>query len=222
MRNKIFNKLDKINLAKNENTKRNKRKSGNLGMDTIDKLTKPFTTRYNEKSNINKTEIANNIIMTEYNDNNHHNQINYLNESSKDNYIMNDINNIPNLYLFDNENIKFPNNPHIKLFMIQNYLKLISFYELSEYNIVLLINLTIKNLFVFREEIAQFKNIKKNKDEIKKEKDVYDKEYYSLKNYKNYDFNIFENIDIKSLKGISLENIYLFINDTISTCFKNI
>ena len=222
MRNKIFNKLDKINLAKNENTKRNKRKSGNLGIDILDKLTKPFTTRYNEKSNINKTEIANNIIMTEYNDNNHHNQINYLNESSKDNYIMNDINNIPNLYLFDNENIKFPNNPHIKLFMIQNYLKLISFYEVSEYNIVLLINLTIKNLFVFREEIAQFKNIKKNKDEIKKEKDVYDKEYYSIKNYKNYDFNIFENIDIKSLKGISLENIYLFINDTISTCFKNI
>ena len=222
MRNKIFNKLDKINLGKNENTKRNKRKSGNLGIDILDKLTKPFTTRYNEKSNINKTEIANNIIMTEYNDNNHHNQINYLNESSKDNYIMNDINNIPNLYLFDNENIKFPNNPHIKLFMIQNYLKLISFYELSEYNIVLLINLTIKNLFVFREEIAQFKNIKKNKDEIKKEKDVYDKEYYSLKNYNNYDFNIFENIDTKTLKGISLENVYLFINDTISTCFKNI
>ena len=85
-----------------------------------------------------------------------------------------------------------------------------------------MINLTIKNLFVFREEIAQFKNIKKNKDEIKKEKDVYDKEYYSIKNYKNYDFNIFENIDTKTLKGISLENVYLFINDTISTCFKNI
>ena len=124
-RSTIFNKLD---IGKTENSKRNKRKSGNLGLDIIDKLTKPFTSRYNEKSNINKTEIANNIIMTEYNDNHHHNQINYINESSKDNFIMNDINNIPNLYLFDNENIKFPNNPNVTVFMIQNYLKLLSFF----------------------------------------------------------------------------------------------
>ena len=216
-RSKIFNKLD---IGKNENSKRNKRKSGNLGLDIIDKLTKPFTSRYNEKSNINKTEIANNIIMTEYNDN-HHNQINYINESSKDNFIMNDISNIPNLYLFDNENIKFPNNPNVTVFMIQNYLKLLSFFELSNSNIVLLINLTIKNLFVFREEIDQFKNNKKNKDEIKNENNLYDKEYYSLKNYINYDFHIFENINTKSLKDISLENISLFINDSISLCFKN-
>ena len=217
-RSKIFNKLD---IGKNENSKRNKRKSGNLGLDIIDKLTKPFTSRYNEKSNINKTEIANNIIMTEYNDN-HHNQINYINENSKDNFIMNDINNILNLYLFDNENIKFPNNPNVTVFMIQNYLKLLSFFELSNSNIVLLINLTIKNLFVFREEIDQFKNNKKNKDEIKNENNLYDKEYYSLKNYINYDFHIFENINTKSLKDISLENISLFINDSISLCFKNI
>jgi len=225
--NKIFNKIEKINVGKNEISTRNKRKSGILKSDILDKITRPFTSRNNENNNFNnKTEIRNEIIMTEYTTNNNHNQMSNLNEISKENNIMNEINNIPNLYLFDNENIKFPYNPHVTIFMIQNYLKLISFYDLCKYNICLLINLTIKNLFVFREEIDNAKNIKKNKNEIKNESKINEedndiKDYYSLKNYSNYDFHIFENINIKSLKNISLENIILFIKDIISSCFKN-
>ena len=226
--NKIFNKIEKVNIAKNDISTRNKRKSGILKADILDKLTRPFTSRNNEKNNFNnKTEIGNEIIMTEYTSNNNHNQINNLNEIGKETNIMNEMNNIPNLYLFDNENIKFPNNPHLVIFLIQNYMKLFSFYELSKCNICILINLTIKNLFVFREEIDNAKNSKKNKNEIKNENNINEKDnninnYYSLKNYSNYDFHIFENINIKSLKNISLENAFLFINDVISQCFKNI
>ena len=224
--NKIFNKIDKLNIGANDVSTRNKRKSGILKTDILDKLTKPFTSRNNEKNIINnKTEIGNEINMTEYTtSNNHiHHQINNLNEITKENNIMNEMNNIPNLYLFDNENIKFPNNPHLTIFMIQNYLKLISFYDLCKYNICLLINLTIKNLFVFREEIenSNSNNEKKNKNEIKNEKDNIIKDYYSLKNYSNYDFHIFEKVNVKSLKNISLENVTLFIDEIISSCFNN-
>ena len=76
------------------------------------------------------------MIKTEYNINNtNFNRINYLSESNNEISILNDMSHIPNLYLFDNENIKFPNNPHISVFLFQNYLKLISFYALSQYNI---------------------------------------------------------------------------------------
>ena len=226
--NKIFNKLEKINFGKNDFSTRNKRKSTNLTTDILDKLKKPFTSRNFENNNINnKTEFANDIIMTEYTVNNKYNQINYLNDNNKGINIMNEINNIPNLYLFDNENTKFPSNPHITTFMFQNYLKLLSFYELAKFNICILVNLTIKNMFVFREEISEKVNVIKNKSEIKKEnnednKEKYNKDYYSLKNYSNYDFHLFENINTKSLKNINLENVSLFINEIISLCFKNI
>ena len=127
---------------------KNKRKQAGIKSDILEKLKKPFTSRNFEKSAQynHKSELEGNIIMTEYtmnNNNYHRSQLNILNENSSDNTILNDIKNIPNLYLFDNEIIKFGNNPHISVFMFQNYLKLISFYELSKYNICLLVNLTI-------------------------------------------------------------------------------
>ena len=228
--NKIFNNFEKIKIGKKDISTRNKRKTGSLTTDILDKIKKPFTSRYFEKNNFNanKTEIGNDINMTEINVNNkNNNHISYLNENSKDNFIMNDMKDIPNLYLFDNENMKFPNNPHITIFMIQNYLKLLSFYDLDKYNVCLLVNLTIKNLFVFREEIEENKNNKKikednNKENIIDENEKYNKDYYSLKNYNNYDFHIFDNINIKSLKNISIENVSLFINDIFLLCFKSI
>ena len=229
--NKIFNKIDKINIGKNDIQTRNKRKNGGMKTDNIfEKLKKPFTSRNFEKSkrNNNITEIGGEIIKTEYGINNtNYNRINYINENNNEISILNDLNHIPSLYLFDNENIKFPNNPHITIFMFQNYLKLIAFYKLSQYKIGLLVNLTIKNLFVFREEFAMNKNDKNNNNEIKFEKkennnEVNIKDYYSLKNYKNYDFYIFKNVDKKSLKNIRIDNISLFNNNAISICFKNI
>ena len=130
--NKIFNKIEKISIGKNDIQTRNKSKNEGMKTDNFfDILKRPFTSRNFEKSshNNNKTEIGGEMIKTEYNINNtNFNRINYLSESN------NEIS-IPNLYLFDNENIKFPNNPHISVFLFQNYLKLISFYALSQYNI---------------------------------------------------------------------------------------
>ena len=229
--NKIFNKIEKINIGKNDIQTRNKRKNEGMKTDNIfDILKRPFTSRNFEKGshNNNKTEIGGEIIKTEYNINNtNYNRINYLNENSNEISILNDMSHIPNLYLFDNENIKFPNNPHTTVFLFQNYLKLISFYSLSQYNIGLLVNLTIKNLFVFREELNANKTDKNNINEIKDDKKEIEnneniKDYYSLKNYKNYDFYIFPNVEKKSLKNIRIDNISLFNNNVISIYFKNI
>ena len=220
--NKIFNKIEKINIGKNDIQTRNKRKNEGMKTDNIfDILKRPFTSRNFEKGshNNNKTEIGGEIIKTEYNINNtNYNRINYLNENSNEISILNDMSHIPNLYLFDNENIKFPNNPHTTVFLFQNYLKLISFYSLSQYNIGLLVNLTIKNLFVFREELNANKTDKNNINEIKDDKKEIEnneniKDYYSLKNYKNYDFYIFPNVEKKSLKNIRIDNISLFNNN---------
>ena len=224
--NKIFNKIEKINIGKNDTLIRNKKKNDNMKVDNIfEKLKKPFTSRYfvKGKKDNNKTEIDGEIIKMEYAINNtNYNRINYMNENYNEISILNDMSHIPNLYLFDNENVKFPNNPHIVIFMFQNYLKLISFYQLSQNKISLLVNLTINNLFVFREEFDANKN-KEIKNEIKeKENEVNIKDYYSLKNYKNYDFFIFKSVDKKALKNIRIDNISLFNNNIISICFKNI
>ena len=226
--NKIFNKIEKI--GKKEISTRNKRKSGVFTTEIFDKLKKPFTTRNNldtNNNNLNKTEMGNDINMTEYNSNNNNikNKINNLNDINHDNNsIMNDMSNIPNLYLFDNENIKFQNNAHITIFMFQNYLKLISFYDLAKYNICLLVNLTIINLHIFREELKAGINNDINKNEIKKNNinEVNDiKEYYSLNNYKNYDFKIFEKINTKSVKNIYLDQISFFTDyDILNLCLK--
>ena len=55
--------------------------------------------------------------------------------------------NIPNLFLFDNEIVKFPYNSSIKVINFQNYLKLFAFYDLNKKYNNLLINLTISNYY---------------------------------------------------------------------------
>ena len=140
--NKIFNKINQINSDSNNNniTKRNKRKIKN---EIIDKLKKPFTSRTTIETNKNiKTEIGE-ITMTDYLSSNN-NLI--LNNNNNENKYLNDKNNIPNLYLFDNETIKFPYNPHLTIFMFQNYLKFFSFYALCKYKINLLVILSLINL----------------------------------------------------------------------------
>ena len=220
--NKIFNKINQINSDSNNNniTKRNKRKIKN---EIIDKLKKPFTSRTTIETNKNiKTEIGE-ITMTDYLSSNN-NLI--LNNNNNENKYLNDKNNIPNLYLFDNETIKFPYNPHLTIFMFQNYLKFFSFYVLSKYKINLLVNLTIRNLYDLREEFSN----KENNDEKKKDtknnlvddEEEFNKDYYSFKNYINYNFNIFDNNNIKNAGNISLENINLFTNNIIYLCFKSI
>ena len=128
------------------------------------------------------------------------------------------------LYLFDNEIIKFPYNPHLTIFMFQNYLKLFSFYVLDKFRIYLLFNLTIRNIYDLREEFKENDNEKKdeNKKNIEDDDDEYIRNYYNFKNYRNYDFHIFGNINNKKIKNIYLVNLHLMSGNLIYLCFKNI
>ena len=219
----MLNKINQINADLNDNTNKTKRKT-NIKSDILDKIKKPFTSRTIIDNNKNiKIEIGD-LTMTDYLSNNNTNLI--MNNISNDNQYLNDKRNIPNLYLFDNETIKFPYNAHLTIFMFQNYLKLFSFYVFSKYKIYLLVNLTIRNLYDLREEFSKENNIdakiKDNKNNLDDDDEEYSKDYYSFKNYINYNFNIFDNINMKNLKYISLDNISLYTNNLIYLCFKNI
>ena len=219
----MFNKFNQINSDLNDNTNRIKRKT-NIKNDIFDKIKKPFTSRTIIDTNKNiKNEIGD-LTMTDYLSNNNTNLV--MNNINNDNKYLNDKTNIPNLYLFDNETIKFPYNAHLTIFMFQNYLKLFSFSVLSKYKIYLLVNLTIRNLYDLREEFTKENNNenkkKDNKNNLDEDEEEYNKDYYSFKNYINYDFRIFDNINNKSIKYISLSNICLFSNNLIYLCFKNI
>ena len=103
--NKIFNKVNQINSDSNDNTTRNKRK---IKIEIFGKLKKPFTSRTTIETSKNiKNEIGE-ITMTDVLSNNNNLIIN--NNNNENNYL-NDKSNIPNLYLFDNETIKFPYKP---------------------------------------------------------------------------------------------------------------
>ena len=223
-------KFNKINTSNNSIiTNRNKRKS-NLKDEIIDKIKKPFTSRTTIDTRKNVKKEIGEYTMTDYLGNSNNN-LNLNNSSistiSDNSNYLNDKSNIPNLYLFDNETIYFPYNPHLTIFMFQNYLKLFSFYVLDKYKIFLLINLTIGNIYDLREEFCKDeekneKNKKGNKINIEEDEEEYNKDYYSLKNYKNYDFKIFNNINIKSLKYINLQNTHFLSNNLIYICFKSI
>ena len=218
---KIFNKSNQINTGNNSESKIRKKKNY-FKNDLFDKLTKPFTSRTTVETSKNiKNEIGE-LTMTNYLGNNNNLILNNIN----DNNYLNDKNNIPNLYLFENEVIQYPYNPHITVFMFQNYLKLLSFYCLDKYKINLLVNLTIKNLFDFKEEFIKEDNIndekKGNKKNFEEDEEENVKDYYSLKNNKNFNFKIFNNINEKSIKYIYLQNVRLFTNNLIYLCFKSI
>ena len=76
-------------------------------------------------------------------------------------------------------------------------------------------------MFAFREEFDADKNknneIKDGKKENSNEVNI--KDYYSLKNYNNYDFYIFKYVDKKSLKNIRIDNISLFNNNNIISLY---
>ena len=223
---KIFNKINVPNTNLNEATNRNKRKT-NIKGEIIDKIIRPFTSRTTVDTTKSVKKEMGELTMTDYLGTNNNLTLNNNNSINNiENIYLNDRNNIPNLYLFDNETIRFPYNPHLTIFMFQNYLKLFSFYILDKYKIILLVNLTIKNIYDLREEFVKEEineNIKKgNKNNIEEDEEEYSKDYYSSKNYKNYDFNIFDNINIKSLKYITLENFYILSSNLIYICFRSI
>ena len=221
--NNILYKFNQINTGTIQKTNRG-RKRNIIKTDILDKIKKPFTSRTIIDTNKNiKTETGEHTMTDYLNTNN--NLILNNNIIINENIYLNDKSNIPNLFLFDNETIKFPYNVHLTTFMFQNYLKLFSFYALDKYKITLLINLTIRNLYDLREEFDKENNNggkKENKNNLEDDEEDYNKDYYSNKNYKNYNFKIFEEINPKSIKYIVFQNLGIFNSSIIYTCFKSI
>ena len=83
--------------------------------------------------------------------------------------------------------------------MFQNYLKLLSFYCLdNKCGINFLANFTIKNLFYFKEKFVKGRPSFENKEASRKNLDdeveeQYAEDYYSLQNYKSFNFDIIAN-----------------------------
>ena len=219
-------KVNQIHNSTNGKTTIRGKRRLNLKNEILEKIKKPFTSRTIIESDKNiKTEIGEHTITDYINNNN--NKILNNNAINNEYFYLNDKNNIPNLFLFDNETIKFPYNIHLTIFMFQNYLKLFSFYALDKYKISLLTNLTIRNLFDLREEFSKennevHKKENKNKNNLEDDEEDNNKDYYSTKNYKNYNFNIFEEINMKSVKFIIFQNLGIFNSSIIYTCFKSL
>ena len=126
--------------------------------------------------------------------------------------------NIPNLYIYDNENIFYKiENSSIKLLAFQNYLKLYAFYYLSKCKIKYTVNLYIES---FHDLIIHiFNSIKDNEKVIEKNNEKENLEKSQNKN--NIDTNIiFTNANKEELSKINLSKIDLFIKDTISNSFN--
>ena len=126
--------------------------------------------------------------------------------------------NIPNLYIYDNENIFYKiENSSIKLLAFQNYLKLYAFYYLSKCKIKYTVNLYIES---FHDLIIHiFNSIKDNEKIIEKNNEKEKLEKSQNKN--NIDTNIiFTNVNEEELSRINLSKIDLFIKDTISNSFN--
>ena len=85
--------------------------------------------------------------------------------SSEFNNILTVEENLPNIYLFDNEIPLNLYDSSIKIFMFQNYLKLYMFFYLSKHKIKLTMNLTIENI---QELIRKINNMNTKINEMKK------------------------------------------------------
>ena len=213
-----INNIEKPNSNRIFNKKIEPKKSLKKINEMFEKLARPFTSRHTQNQiKYNNTETGEQN-RTQYITT----QTSTLNLNINDIYL-NTKSNIPNLYLFDNENIKYPYNYHLTLFMFQNYLKLLSFYYLEKKNINILINLTIKNIFDFKEDFSknEIKENKKEEKNLEEDEDINNIDYFSNKNYKNFDFDIFGKIKIKTIK-INLSNIHIFDDNIIYTFFKDL
>ena len=146
--------------------------------------------QYNNKTQLLSTGRAFNYNL---NDNN----TNKIEENiQKDNY------EIPNFYVFDDEIINYPKNPHIKIILFQSYLKFFLFYYLSKNKIKFTLNLTIESICELSKHF-----IKKNEEKENDEPNIV------IFDYGIEDFNLFlKAININKLNLLTKENISNFFN----------
>ena len=134
--------------------------------------------------------------------------------------------NIPNLYIYDNEDIYYkPEDPSIKLLIFQNYLKLYSFYYLSKNKIKFTINLYIESIHDLLLHISNCKknnekkniiNVNENIDKNNQNVNIIDNNGKNLENNKN----IFSVVDEMELSKINLTRIDLFLKENMTNCFS--
>jgi hypothetical protein len=138
--------------------------------------------------------------------------------------------NIPNLYIYDNEDIYYKaENSSIKLLIFQNYLKLYSFYYLSKNKIKFTINLYLESI---HDLLLHISNCKKNNEKkIINNIDIKDNKDFNVNNNNNINNidnaknlenikNIFDSLDEGELSKINLARIDLFTKDNITNCFS--
>ena len=117
---------------------------------------------------------------------------------------------VPNLYLFDNENILYESeNASVKLLIFQNYLKFYTFYYLSKNKIKCTINLYYES---FYDLLIHIHNLNQDKNE-----NIND----GCKINEILEKNIFNSINEEELSRINLTKIELFIKDNITNCFNS-
>ena len=133
--------------------------------------------------------------------------------------------NIPNLFLFDNETVKFPQNSSIKVINFQNYLKLYAFYDLNKKYNNLIINLTVSNYYelykIITQEDSQQKKSNDEDDEYDQNGELITKRKNSDKTKYNYNIEIFEYVNIDSIKNIFFDGQYILSYDIINDSFYN-
>ena len=153
----------------------------------------------------------NNLLYLDFNENVMNPEINYNTKKVTQKNFNNNIQYIvPNLYLFDNENILYESeNSSVKLLIFQNYLKYYAFYYLNKNKIKCSINLYFESfydLLIHIYNLKQEKNEKINKN--CKVKEILEK-------------NIFSDINEEELSNINISKIDLFIKDNITNCFNS-
>ena len=138
--------------------------------------------------------------------------------------------NVPNLYIYDNEDIYYKaEDSSIKLLIFQNYLKLYSFYYLSKNKIKFTINLYIESIDDLLLHISNYKkNTEKkliNNNEIKNIDIKDNKDINANNNNGNENLEIikiiFNSLDEGELSKINLSRIDLFTKDNITSCFSS-
>ena len=123
---------------------------------------------------------------------------------------------IPNVYLYDNENIYYEGeNSSIKLLIFQNYLKFYAIYYLSKNKLKFTINLYLESFHDLLLNIYSSTKDVQNKNENNKEN--------SIKiNKENLENKIFgNNINEEELSQINVSKINLFNKENISNCFSS-
>ena len=172
-----------------------------------------------KKQYLNYESIStNNLLYMGFNENDMNIELNNYNSNNQNNNTNKALNSnlIPNLYLYDNENILYESdNFSIKILMFQNYLKFYAFYYLSKNKIKYTINLFFES---FYDLLLHIYNCNKNNKNNEKKIINNNKENNNENDNNNntiLENNIFNELNKEELTNINLSQMNLLIKNNI-------